>query len=132
MPDRADDTTVTPTPEAAGIFIDGPGSTAAGIRTAGGGAALMAAYSGHFLPGAITLDRGTALQFLNPDLFYRLEALGHTVTEFRTDGGPPRFDSSLVQFGEAKEVAGVSSLGTGRYEFFCEIHPFMRGVLTVR
>jgi plastocyanin len=131
-PDRADDTTVTPTPEASGLFIDGSGSTAASFRTAGGGATLMSAFGGHFLPGAITLDHGAAFQFLNPDLFYRLEALGHTVTEFRRDGGPPRFDSGLVEFGQAKEVAGASSLGTGRYEFYCEIHPFMRGVLTVR
>jgi plastocyanin len=131
MPNRADDTTVMPTPQASGLFIDGSGSGAATIRTAGGGTALMAAYSGHYLPGAITLDHGTAFQFLNPDLFYRLEALGHTVTELRTDGGPPRFDSGLVEFGQAKEVAGVTSLGTGRYQFYCEIHPFMRGVLTV-
>ncbi len=131
MPDRADDTTVMPTPEASGIFIDGSGSAVAGFRTAGGGATLMAAYSGHYLPGAITVDHGTALQFLNPDLFYRLEALGHTVTELRADGGPIRFDSGLVEFGQAGEVVGVSSLSTGRYDFYCEIHPFMRGVLTV-
>ncbi len=132
MPNRADDTTVMPTPEASGVFIDGSGSTAARLRAAGGGAALMAVYSGHYLPGALTVDHGTAFYFLNPDMFFRLESLGHTVTEFRADGGAPRFDSGLVQFGEAKEVAGVSSLGTGRYDFRCEIHPFMRGVLTVR
>ncbi|MGH9040542.1 MAG: cupredoxin domain-containing protein [Acidimicrobiia bacterium] len=129
--DRADDTTVMPTPEASGVFIDGSGK-AARMRAAGGGATLMAAYSGHYLPGTITVDGGTALQFLNPDLFYRLEALGHTVTEIRADGGPPRFDSGLVEFGQAKEVVGAASLGTGRYDFYCEIHPFMRGVLTVR
>ncbi|HEY3241047.1 MAG TPA: hypothetical protein VGL92_15875, partial [Acidimicrobiia bacterium] len=129
---RADDTTVMPTPEASGLFIDGSGSMAASTQTAGGGSALITAFSGHFLPGTITLDQGTAFRFLNPDFVFRLESLGHTLTEFRADGGPPRFDSGLVQFGEAKEVAGVSSLGTGRYEFLCEIHPFMRGVLTVR
>jgi plastocyanin len=131
MPNRGDDTSVMPTPEASGIFIDGSGSMAANARTAGGGASLITAFMGHFMPGTITLDRGTALQFLNPDFPFRLEHLGHTVTELRADGGEPRFNSDLVQFGEAKEVAGVTSLGTGRYEFFCEIHPFMRGVLTV-
>jgi plastocyanin len=130
MPGRADDVTVTPSGESMGIFSGG----AVGTRAAGPGASATAlALNAHFVPATVTLDHGGSLQFLNPDIVLsRLEALGHTLTELRSDGGPPRFDSSLVQFGEVKDVAGVSSLDTGRYEFFCEIHPFMRGILVVR
>jgi plastocyanin len=133
MPGRADDVTVMPSGESMGIFDDSSGRGAVGTRAAGPGASATAlALNAHFVPATVTLDHGVALQFLNPDAGPRLEALGHTLTELRSDGGPSRFDSGLVQFGEVKEVAGASSLDTGRYEFLCEIHPFMRGVLVVR
>jgi plastocyanin len=132
MPGRADDVTVMPSPESMGIFNDSSGGGAVGTRTAGGGSALVLANNMHFVPRTVTIDHGSTLQFLNPDSLSSLEHAGHTLTEHRADGGPARFNSALVEFGSASPVAGVPDLGTGRYDFFCEIHPFMRGVLTVR
>jgi plastocyanin len=133
MPGRADDVTVTPSGESMGLFSDSSGGEVAGARAAGPSAsALVMAMNAHFVPANVSMDQGSTLQFFNPDGGPRLESLGHTLTEIRADGGPPRFDSSMVLIGEVKEVIGASSLGTGRYEFFCEVHPFMRGFLTVR
>ncbi|MGH8973380.1 MAG: cupredoxin domain-containing protein [Acidimicrobiia bacterium] len=132
MPDRRDDTTVMPTPQVSGLFVDGSGGGLS-VRAAGsGGSALVLAHAGHFMPKSVTIDQGTSLQFLNADSLSNLEFIGHTLTEVRSDGGPVRFGSDLVPFPEAREVDGVPALTTGRYDFRCEVHPFMRGVLTVR
>jgi plastocyanin len=132
IPGRADDVTVMPSGESMGIFNDSSGGGAVGARTAGGGSALVLANNMHFMPATVTADQGSTLLFFNTDGLGSLEHAGHTVTEFRSDGGPARFDSALVKFGTAAQVAGVPALGTGRYDFFCQIHPFMRGILTVR
>jgi plastocyanin len=92
---------------------------------------LVAAYNLHFVPEEVTVERGGTLQFFNPDSLGRLEFDGHTLTELRPGGLPPRFGSGLVTFPTAAEVKGVSSLAPGRYAFRCEIHPFMRGTLVI-
>jgi plastocyanin len=92
--------------------------------------ALVTAFNVHFVPNTVTLDRGAELQFFNADAAGRLESLGHTLTEYRSDG-PPRFETSLVQFG-AVAPAGVAALPQGTYTFFCQVHPFMKGTLFIR
>ena len=137
MPGRADDTTVAPAADSTGLFIDrseGGSPTARPASGAEGPTAgeILTAYAGHYLPATVTAPRGGAVQFANPDWVSALESLGHTVTELRPDGGPPRFASGLVQVGQVAPVQGVESLPVGRYAFFCEVHPFMKGTIVVR
>jgi len=92
--------------------------------------AMVTAFNMHFMPKTVTIDRGAELQFFNADALGRQESLGHTLTEYRLDG-PPRFDTSLVQFG-AVAPAGVAALPQGTYTFLCQVHPFMKGTLSIR
>ena len=47
--------------------------------------------------------------------------------------GKPLFHSKLIGLGEAADVEGVDRLQSGRsYEFFCSVHPGMRGTLAVQ
>jgi polyvinyl alcohol dehydrogenase (cytochrome) len=75
-----------------------------------------------------TATVGGALEFANLDL------AKHDVqsTEKGPDGSP-LFSTPLIDFGETAPVAGLDRVQAGQsYEFFCSIHPGMRGTLNVR
>jgi plastocyanin len=73
---------------------------------------------------SITIAQGEKLSFHNGDA-----TASHTVTEQGT--AHPLFNTGLVSPGSSKFVEGSQYLTTGTYHFFCEIHPFMTGTLTV-
>lgn len=71
-----------------------------------------------FDPADLTVDAGTELQVVNRD------SAAHTLTA--KDGS---FDTGKLG---ADETGKVVLEKAGEYEFFCEIHQYMRGTITVR
>jgi plastocyanin len=88
---------------------------------------------------------GQALTFVNNDGAQRIY---HTVTSCRAPcngltgvayplaGGPVTFDSGQLALGGAPTANRVSwdtptNLGPGTYNYFCRVHPFMRGAFRV-
>jgi len=79
-------------------------------------------------PGNITVKAGTTVTFKNHD------AIDHTATGTNdgTNVSSPApnntFDTGLLKIGEEKQVTFDKA---GTFHYFCSIHPFMRGTLTV-
>jgi len=79
-------------------------------------------------PGNITVKAGTTVTFKNHD------AIDHTATGTNdgTNVSSPApnntFDTGLSKIGEEKQVTFDKA---GTFHYFCSIHPFMRGTLTV-
>ena len=73
----------------------------------------------------ITIDQGEALFFRNIDLQQ------HDLVAKDQAGGKPVFGTPLLGPGEEALVQGAQQLKGGNYAFFCTIHPFMTGTLTV-
>ena len=76
-----------------------------------------------FIPAAVTVDVGGEVTWTNDD------SAGHTVTSGAPEGGPDGvFDSSLLMpdtaFSHTFEEAG-------EYPYFCVVHPWMTGMVTV-
>jgi plastocyanin len=72
-----------------------------------------------FKPGALTVKHGTTVMFTNKD------AVSHTVTpdrggKFTATGRLQKNDSKQVIFNQV-----------GEQDYFCEIHPSMKGKVTV-
>lgn len=73
----------------------------------------------------ITIDQGEALFFRNIDL------QTHDLVAKEQAGGKPLFGTPLLGTGEEALVQGAQQLKGGNYAFFCTVHPFMTGTLTV-
>ena len=73
----------------------------------------------------ITIDQGEALLFRNLDLNR------HDLVSKQQVGGKPLFSTPLLSTGGEALVQGVQQLGGGNYPFFCTIHNYMTGTLTV-
>jgi plastocyanin len=73
----------------------------------------------------ITIDQGEALFFRNADLNR------HDLVSKQQSGGKPLFGTPLLGTGEEALVQGVQQLGGGNYPFFCTVHTYMTGTLTV-
>lgn len=90
-------------------------------------AAPGAASTSYATPSATT-SVGGSLSFVNLDL------AKHDVRSVELGpGGGPLFSTPLIDFGETAPVSGLDRVSAGKtYEFFCSIHPGMRGSLIVR
>jgi plastocyanin len=69
-------------------------------------------------PAIIKAKKGEAIEWTNHD------NVPHTVTSFADDG--KSFDSSLIMT-EKKYVLDTSTLTEAKYDYFCTVHPFMKG-----
>ena len=72
-----------------------------------------------FAPANIIVDAGTTVTWTNRD------GVGHTVT---SDGGRELQSPSLGQTETFSHTFGEP----GQYRYYCEPHPYMRGLVTVR
>lgn len=72
----------------------------------------------------IVIAQGEKLTFHNGDA-----TASHTVTQ--QGAAHPRFDTGLVASETTRFVDGSQYLTTGTYHFYCVVHPFMTGTLTV-
>ena len=76
-----------------------------------------------FLPSTVTIDVGGTVTWENPD------NVPHTVTSGTSSNGPDGyFDSSLIMVGQSYSNTFDSA---GTYTYFCMIHPWMAGTVTV-
>jgi polyvinyl alcohol dehydrogenase (cytochrome) len=87
----------------------------------------LAATTGYATPTA-TAPVGGPLDFSN------LDNVQHDVSSVETTpAGDPLFRTPLIGLGETVPVEGLDRVESGRsYEFFCTLHPGMRGNLVVR
>jgi plastocyanin len=69
-------------------------------------------------PAVINAKKGDAIEWTN------LDNVPHTVTSLKDDG--KSFDSSLIMVNK-KYVLDTSKLAETEYEYFCTLHPFMKG-----
>lgn len=90
---------------------------------------VMTAFGIRYVPEVVEIEEGDRLTFVNADPLSLND--GHNVTEMRAEGLPARFVSDTVLIGFATEVRGVEDLPPADYEFYCTLHPPMRGLLRV-
>jgi plastocyanin len=69
-------------------------------------------------PKDLSVPRGVGIQWINND------NVPHTVTSLKDDG--KSFDSSIIQ-PNGNYTLDTSALGGSEYEYFCTLHPYMRG-----
>lgn len=74
----------------------------------------------------VTIDQGELLTFRNDDF-----AQHNVVSRDRDEFNRRLFASPTIGTGRTAEVEGARYLVTGSYAFFCTLHPFMTGTLTV-
>jgi len=76
-----------------------------------------------YLPGDVSINAGDTVIWVN------IDTAAHTVTSGSpTDGPDGTFDSSLFMSGTTFEVTFDDS---GSYDYFCMVHPWMRGNVQV-
>jgi plastocyanin len=102
------------------------GGLAGAPATAGADERIVAAPVNQYATPTVTIDQGEPLFFRNLDLSQH-----DVVAHQNGPGGKPLFKSPLIGAGAEAAVEGAQALTTGRYEFFCSIHPFMHGTVNV-
>jgi plastocyanin len=119
-----------PAPPADEATAGAGGSTAAPATTATGPAITVpagAATPGNppYTPTELSVKKGESVTVTNND------NAPHTAT---SGNGPEdagqAFDTSLIMAG-ASATIDTSTMEAGEYPFFCTVHPFMKGTLTV-
>lgn len=104
----------------------------------------VTAVEGEYAPATVRVQQGETFTFGNYDP--RAGIPGHSIVEVvpgctsppyigNNEGEGtcryPKFTSSLVDHGHVHKVTGVKSLAPGKYDFTCQVHPFMHGTLIV-
>jgi plastocyanin len=74
-----------------------------------------------FSPGTVNATVGATIDWVN------LDGFSHTVTPFNSTA----WNSSLIPPGHSFNLTITSSLAPGSYYYFCNVHPFMIGLVTV-
>ncbi|HET7642818.1 MAG TPA: plastocyanin/azurin family copper-binding protein [Nitrososphaeraceae archaeon] len=78
-------------------------------------------------PDELTVKKGGKITVDNVD------TMPHTVTngESATDQNSAKlFDTSIINGGETAEI-DTSSINAGKYPYYCMVHPYMKGILTI-
>lgn len=116
---------VTPSRAAVNVITSPPGAVNLAENSGGEDAA---ANGGYISPVSIAVSAG-------PVTYVNLDPLGfggHDVTSVAKKAGVPLFKSATVDGGETATVEGLENAEQGVvYEFFCSIHPNMKGSLVV-
>ncbi|MGN6348751.1 MAG: cupredoxin domain-containing protein [Candidatus Nitrosocosmicus sp.] len=76
-----------------------------------------------FKPAIINTKKGYAIEWTNND------NVPHTVTSFKDNG--KSFDSSIIMPNK-KFVLDTSTLKDTEYDYFCTIHPYMKGKFVIK
>ena len=74
-----------------------------------------------FVPGTINATVGATIEWVNHDGF------SHTATAFNTTA----WNSGLIPPGHSFNLTITSRLARGSYYYFCNVHPFMIGLVNV-
>jgi plastocyanin len=79
-------------------------------------------------PDPLTVNVGDTIAVENKD------TTPHTVTNGKDATDPNMgklFDTSIINAGESSEIM-TADLQPDEYTYFCAVHPFMKGILTVQ
>jgi plastocyanin len=96
-------------------------TTAPAAATAGAATNTIDIKDFKFVPETATVKAGQKISVPNAD------AAPHTLTE-QPSSGDPAFDTGNVT---GKQTGTFTAPEPGTYEYFCELHAFMKGTLTV-
>jgi plastocyanin len=127
---------------AAGQGSGGGGAAQSGNTTgggaggaAGGGATALTILAGSSIQGSpdydpdeLTVAAGSEVTVTNDD------TLPHTVTSGTGPTDPnsaQSFDTSLINGGESATLS-LAQVAAGQYDYYCMVHPYMTGKLTVQ
>ena len=80
-----------------------------------------------YAPETLTVKKGDAINVVNDD------NAPHTATSGTGPEDPnsaQSFDTSLIMAGQSAEI-DTSTLDAGDYPYYCTVHPFMKGTITV-
>jgi plastocyanin len=113
-----------------GSQITNPANVTTAIPISGGlnRVAIIGQDAPFYTPDYITVKPGTTLTFRNHD------AVVHTATGTNdgTSAASPTpnavFDTGLLSIGQEKQIAFDKE---GTFNYFCEVHPYMRGAVNV-
>ncbi len=76
-----------------------------------------------YVPAAISVATGTTITWTNRD------SAPHTATSGASPSPDGLFDTGILKKGQSKKIK-LSKPGT--FEYYCELHAFMKGTVTVR
>jgi plastocyanin len=107
----------------------------AGGAAAGGGGTTLTILAGSSIQGSpdydpdeLTVAAGSEVTVTNDD------TLPHTVTSGTSPTDPnsaQSFDTSLINGGESATLS-LAQVAAGSYDYYCMVHPYMTGKLTVQ
>jgi cytochrome c oxidase subunit 2 len=110
-------------------------TTPAATTTAAAAAATLTIPNGasiqgnpSYEPSQLTVNVGDTIAVENEDI------APHTVTNGKDATDPTMgklFDTSIINAGDSGEIV-ASDLDPGEYPYFCSVHPYMTGTLTVQ
>lgn len=96
---------------------------AAGVGTPG--LAVPGSFAAGFATPQLVSQVGGMLLFVNLDI------QPHDITHLPPDGRPRLFHSATIGAGQVAFVEGLENIQDGQtYQFFCTVHPTMKGTLT--
>lgn len=81
-----------------------------------------------YTPDSLTVSKGDVIAVSNED------SVPHTVTSGSGPQDPNSaklFDTSIIMAAESGEV-DTATLEAGEYQYYCTVHPFMTGLITVQ
>ena len=81
-----------------------------------------------YTPDSLAVSKGDVITVSNED------TVPHTVTSGSGPQDPNSaklFDTSIIMAAESGEV-DTAALEAGEYQFYCTVHPFMKGLITVQ
>jgi plastocyanin len=110
------------------------GSTQGGQSTVAAGGVTLTILEGSSIqgnpdydPDELTVKKGDKITVNNAD------TMPHTVTNGESGSDPNSgklFDTSIINGGDSAEI-DTSAVDAGAYPFYCMVHPYMTGTLTV-
>jgi plastocyanin len=87
---------------------------------------ILAGPPTQYIAGDISISQGEKVSFTN------LDTVAHDVTAKAVGpDGKPAFGSGSTNPAGSQTVAGTEYLTAGSYQYFCSIHPYMTGTITV-
>ena len=126
--------TPAPAPGASESATTGSSSSAPAAPAASGGPSVSiptgSSTPGNppYAPDTLTVTKGEVITVTNDD----------TVPHTATSGDGPQdpnsaklFDTSIIMAGETGQI-DTASLEAGNYAYYCTVHPFMKGTITVQ
>jgi plastocyanin len=113
-----------------GTQITNPTNTTTAIPISGelNRVAIIGQDAPFYTPDHITVKRGTTLTFRNHDAVVHTATGTNDGTNVVSPTSNNGFDTGLLSTGQEKQIAFDRE---GTYNYFCEVHPFMRGAVIV-